>query len=431
VTDELQVLLDGVDVGRVTRSKGRTRFTYESAWRDNADSFPLSLSLPLARSEHAHAAIEAFMWGLLPDNERTLERWAKRFQVSARSAFSLLAHVGEDCAGAAQFVRADRLAEVRGAGPAAVDWLTEREVGERLRALRQDQGLGRLARDTGQFSLAGAQPKTALLFDGKRWGVPAGRTPTTHILKPPTADLDGHVENEHLCLMLARALGLPTALSDVLTFESEQTIAIERYDRLRMASPAQRAVPSIRRLHQEDLCQALGVMPGLKYQSEGGPTPRAIAELLRLHSSRASEDLSTFLDALILNWLIAGTDAHAKNYSLLIGSRSQVRLAPLYDLGSALPYPDIDQRRLKLAMKLGGTYQIRRVSPRDFEKLARELELEPDRVVERARALARQLREKLPVVHQRLRGKLEHRIVERLALVVDRHAKSCADVLGA
>lgn len=429
MTDELRVLLGGIEVGRVFRSRGRLRFVYDSSWRGRDSAFPLSLSLPLARSEHAHTTIESFMWGLLPDNERTLERWSKRFQVSARSAFALLAHVGEDCAGAVQFVLPERVDEVKGAGPGSVAWLTRHQVAERLRLLREDQAAGRMARDTGQFSLAGAQPKTALLFDGQRWGVPAGRTPTTHILKPPAGDLQGHVYNEHLCLALARVVDLPTASSDVLAFEEESAIVIERYDRILNPAPDRSSsIPSVTRLHQEDLCQALGSMPGLKYQSDGGPTPRDIAALLRQHSSRAEEDLSTFLDALILNWLLAGTDAHAKNYSLLLGSRSQVRLAPLYDLGSALPYSQFDRRRLKLAMKLGSTYHVARVSQGDFGRLATELALDPESVLLRARTLTQALRDRLPSLRKRAR--LEHPIVERLFTSIDEHAKHCARVLG-
>jgi serine/threonine-protein kinase HipA len=429
MSDELRVLLGGVEIGQVVRSKGFLRFVYDSSWRSNDSAFPLSLSLPLARSEHAHATTESFMWGLLPDNERTVERWAKRFQVSGRSAFALLAHVGEDCAGAVQFVRPERVDEVRGAGPGSVAWLTPRQVAERLRLLREDQAAGRLARDTGQFSLAGAQPKTALLFDGSRWGVPGGRTPTTHILKPPVGDLEGHLHNEHLCLAMARAVGLPTAASNVLEFEEESAIVIERYDRILNPTPGRSSkIPSVTRLHQEDLCQASGFMPGLKYQSDGGPTPRAIAALLRQHSSRAEEDLTTFLDALILNWLFAGTDAHAKNYSLLIGPHSQVRLAPLYDLGSALPYPQLDKRRLKLAMKLGSTYHVDRVSQRDFARLATELELAPETVLARARTLTQALRDRLPALRKRTR--LKHPLVERLFTTIDEHARHCAKVLG-
>jgi len=206
VTDRvLCALLRGHLIGQVTQDRrGQLRFAYDPSWRSADHAIPLSLSMPLAGREHRHETIDAFLWGLLPDNEQVLERWAKRFQVSARSAFALLSHVGEDCAGAVQFAACDDLARLTQGDADEVRWLSEHEVAERLRALRADHASGRMAGDTGQFSLAGAQAKTALLLQDGRWGVPSGRVPTTHILKPPIAGLDGHVENEHLCLVLAR-----------------------------------------------------------------------------------------------------------------------------------------------------------------------------------------------------------------------------------
>ena len=316
---ELIALLDGQDIGRVHRDpRGRLSFVYDEAWRADAAAYPLSLSMPLGARTHGHAAIEAFLWGLLPDNEQVLGRWATKFQVSARNVFALISHVGEDCAGAVQFVAPERLDAFREGRGDDVAWLTEPDIAGRLAALRGDHAAWRLPRDTGQFSLAGAQPKTALLLQDGRWGVPSGRIPTTHILKPPTGEFAGHAENEHICLALARSLGLPVAASRVMDFAGEIAIAIERYDRLSRGN-------DITRVHQEDVCQALGVMPTKKYQNEGGPSALTIVELLRGASTSQAEDVQTFIRALGLNWLIAGTDAHAKNFSLLLAG-GRVRL---------------------------------------------------------------------------------------------------------
>ncbi|MEP2544108.1 MAG: HipA N-terminal domain-containing protein, partial [Alphaproteobacteria bacterium] len=231
---ELVALMNGRRIGEVrSNQRGRLSFVYDEPWRQGKNAYPLSLSMPLAAAEHGHNVIEAFLWGLLPDNDRVLDRWARWFQVSARNAFALLSHVGEDCAGAVQFVPPARVDACTNAAPEPVTWLSEGEVADRLRALREDHAAWRAPRDTGQFSLAGAQPKTALLFDGGRWGIPSGRTPTTHILKPPTGEFDGHAENEHFCLKLARRLGLPTASTRVTRFGNETAIVVERYDRRR------------------------------------------------------------------------------------------------------------------------------------------------------------------------------------------------------
>lgn len=181
----LVVLIGGRRAGAVTSGEaGRFSFTYDEAWREDRRATPLSLSMPLARRDHGDAPVRAFLWGLLPDNEQVLARWAQDYQVSSRNPFALLRHVGEDCAGAAQFVRQERVEAII-AGEADVDWLTETQVAERLRILRRDPTAWH-ARNTGQFSLAGAQAKTALHRDPAtgRWGEPHGSVPTTHILKP-------------------------------------------------------------------------------------------------------------------------------------------------------------------------------------------------------------------------------------------------------
>jgi serine/threonine-protein kinase HipA len=322
MTNELVVLLDGNEVGRVRNdARGRLTLVYNGNWRGTRGAYPLSLSMPLAAKEHGPTAVQAFLWGLLPDNERVLDRWAKKFQVSARNVFALISHVGEDCAGAVQFVTPDRLEALKSGKDDKVEWLDEAAIAKRLQALREDHAAWRLPHDTGQFSLAGAQPKTALLLQKDRWGIPSGRIPTTHILKPPTGHFDGHAENEHICLKLARSLGMPVADTKVMRFEKEIAIIIERYDR-------QFSGNTIIRVHQEDICQVMGVLPTRKYQNEGGPAPADIVELLRSYSTDRETDLDTFVDALGFNWLIAGTDAHAKNYSLLLASGPTVRFAP-------------------------------------------------------------------------------------------------------
>jgi serine/threonine-protein kinase HipA len=421
-THALIALLGDLPVGRVLRnpqtrlaSHGRLTFIYDPRWAGADGAYPISLSMPLALQEHGPSKIEPYLWGLLPDNEVIIERWARRFGVSARSAFALMTHVGEDCAGAIRFVQPDRLSEMNAEGSGTVTWLDQRDVAERLRALRGDASAWRKDADAGQFSLAGAQPKTALLFDGKRWGLPSGRTPTTHILKPGTPELDGHAENEHLCLVLAAELGLPVARSRIERFEDETAIVVERFDRVATRS-------GITRVHQEDVCQALAVHPTSKYENEGGPGARAIAELLREHSRDPEEDVRTFIESLIFNWLIGGTDAHAKNYAILIGADGEARLAPLYDLASALPYAATQARKLKLAMKIGGKYRLHEIGTHQWHKLAHELRFPVDMVQASLARMTLSMADHVSDVlkRERLRG-LSHPIVSKLAKsLVDR-----------
>ena len=350
-------------------------------------------------------------------------RPARKFQVSARNPFALIANVGEDCAGAVQFVRPERLDEVQSGAADKVEWLDETDIAGRLHALREDHAAWRLPRDTGQFSLAGAQPKTALLFDNGRWGIPSGRLPTTHILKPPTGHFDGHAENEHVCLALARALGMPAAVSLVARFGEEIAIVVERYDRVRLGN-------EIVRVHQEDMCQALAVSPTRKYQNEGGPSVAAIVELLRTHSSERADDIETFIDAIGFNWLIAGTDAHAKNYSLLLSSGPRVRLAPLYDVASILPYDDFDMHKIKLSMKIGGEYRLPDVGLRQWRKLAKEVRVDEGRLIDRLVAMAEQMPDAITAIRAAARHDgLDQPVVERLEARLVERAKECGKAL--
>jgi serine/threonine-protein kinase HipA len=381
MTDSLVVVLDDVIAGTLERLPGgRLRFDYTEEYRERPGATPISLSMPPQVRSHSDRIITPWLWGLLPDNDAVLARWARQFHVSSSSPFSLLAtQIGEDCAGAVSFALPEEIDRVL-ARQGGVTWLTEDEVGQRLRDLREDSTcwLGRSF--TGQFSLAGAQAKTALLFKDGRWGVPSGSAATTHILKPAVAGLDDHDLNEHLCLDAARRAGLIAVRTKVTRFGNESAVVVDRYDRREVGG-------EIIRVHQEDLCQAFAFPPSLKYQNEGGPGPADIAKLFRsaMPPRVADDAVWRFADALIWNWLIAGTDAHAKNYSLLL-AEDQVRLAPLYDVASALPY-DMHERKLRFAMKVGGDYRV--VPYRNtWPEAARELALDADALVGRVRVLA-------------------------------------------
>jgi serine/threonine-protein kinase HipA len=425
MTSELIALLDGKEIGRVHNdARGRLTFVYNDDWRKAPDAYPLSLSAPLAAREHGPSVVQAFLWGLLPDNEIVLSRWATKFQVSGRNVFALISHVGEDCAGAVQFVTPERLDAIRRGKEDKVEWLGESDIAKRLQMLRDDHAAWRLPRDIGQFSLAGAQPKTALLLQNRRWGIPSGRIPTTHIMKPPTGHFDGHSENEHFCLMLARNLGLPVAQSRVMRFEKEIAIVIERYDRQQKGN-------EIVRIHQEDICQALGIMPTKNYQNEGGPSAADVVELLRTSSTDREADVNTFVDAIGFNWLIAGTDAHTKNYSLLLGGGPHVRLAPLYDVASILPYDEFDMQKLKLAMKVGGEYKLSLIGLRQWQKFARETRVNADELIARLGSMAKQLPDEANDARTRAQVEgLDKAIIDRLTTRLIERAAECERALA-
>jgi serine/threonine-protein kinase HipA len=183
-------------------------------------------------------------------------------------------------------------------------------------------------------------------------------------------------------------------------------------------------------LHQEDACQALAVSPLQKYESDGGPGPPQVVSLLIAESDDPETDVAAFFDALALNWVIAGTDAHAKNYSLLIAPGS-VRLAPFYDLISVLPYPRwIHYRDARLAMRIGREYRIWRIHRRHWEELSARCDLDAEPVITRVAELVTAVPQAVKRVAEAVREEgVDHEIVERLQAAIRDHGERCSRAL--
>jgi serine/threonine-protein kinase HipA len=419
---ELEVLIEGELVGRIDMNRtGSLSLNYEPSWRDSSGSYSLSVNMPLAEIIYSHRTVWPYLWNLLPENPNILQRWSQQFHVSANNPFKLLQFVGADVPGAAQFFPPDALAAVRAQQTPSIDWISLDELAERLTQLRSDVSAMRRPGDRGKMSLPGAQAKVAFCYDERRhrWGIPSGRAPTTHIIKPAIPGFDGLVENEHLCQDIARRLGLFAARSFVLRLQETTYIVIERFDRL----PAAPGSAFVRRVHQEDMCQALGLLPGAKYQQDGGPGIADIVALIRRVGSNPSADIDRFIDANAFNWLIGGTDAHAKNYSILLGAENQVLLSPLYDLSSQLPYPDlIDQR---VAMKIGDEYDIPLIGLAEWHKQALACRLDAEGLVNRLRQMADMLPDVIAAAReQALQDGLDQNVVSVLSAKLIEHAVS-------
>ena len=426
---ELAVLIEDDLVARIRTSKaGRLSLDYEPGWRNSPSGYSLSVSMPLAEITYSHKAVSPYLWNLLPENLNILQRWGQQFHVSATSPFKLLGFVGADVPGAAQFLLPDALKAIQSQKTPTIDWISLDELAQRLAQLRADVAAVRRPGDKGKMSLPGAQAKTAFCWDERhrRWGVPSGRAPTTHIFKPAIPGFDGLVENEHLCQDIARRLSFLAARSSVLTLNETTYIVIERFDRL----PPERGSAFLRRVHQEDMCQALGLMPGAKYQQDGGPGIPDIVALIRRVSSSPDDDVDRFIDANAFNWLIGGTDAHAKNYSLLIGADNQIRLSPLYDLSSQLPYPElIDQR---VAMKIGDEYNIPHIGFNEWQALASACAIDSEMLMNRLRQLADALPDAVSAArNQALADGLNREVVTNLADLLILHAKARRATLNA
>ena len=365
---------------------GKLRLRYDDSYRAYPAATPLSVSMPLSSAAYDDPVVTPWLWGLLPDDREVLRRWGREFSVSSANPFSLLSTpIGRDCPGAVQLCppsEIDALSE----RAAEAKMMSETDIAVRLRDLRANRALWFGSDFRGQFSLGGAQAKTALHRRDGQWYLASGSLPSTHILKPAIAEYRWSQVNEYLCLAAAAKSDLPAVRTSLMTFEDETAIVVERFDRVWRG-------PQVQRLHQEDLCQALSVHPDYKYQSDGGPGAQDVASLLRsvVPGQLAAEDVWRFVDALAFNWLIAGTDAHAKNYALLLHG-SWARLAPLFDVASFLPYDDTKGHKVNLAMKIGDGYRLTRADrPGAWLKSASELGLDADDVVARVADLARRV----------------------------------------
>ncbi|MGJ8654804.1 MAG: type II toxin-antitoxin system HipA family toxin [Akkermansiaceae bacterium] len=431
-SESLSIIANQQKLGTVTYTDNRLSFHYASSWLQSAESFALSASMPLAESIFSHSLVEAYLWGLLPDNQSILDQYGKQFHVSSRNVFRLLNHVGQDCPGAIQFIAEDREAELLNTNHHdridQIDWLDEDQLDKLILSIRDNQSLQRTAADQGQFSLAGAQPKTALYKSPLtgQWGIPSGLTPTTHILKPALGEFDGFAENEHFCLKLAEALGMSVAESEVIHCAGIPVIVVTRYDRFFHEGHCHR-------VHQEDFCQALGVLPHLKYQSDGGPSINDIAEKIWSISSDAYQDILKLADAIILNYLIVGTDAHAKNYSILSSGKTVTRLAPLYDIASALPYPNIyNPHKVKFAMKIGTSYKLKQIELRHWHTCAKQLRIKPAQLIARIRHLAEEAPQVAALLEQQLHSKgIKHPVIHQISTAIKQRSTQTLKMLSA
>lgn len=355
VAAELYLFMNGQKVGRLLRdAAGKLELTYAEEWLGSEARRPLSLSLPLSSQRHSGEVVENFFDNLLPDSQPIRNRIQTRFGARTNRSFDLLWHIGRDCVGALQLFPEDAAMDIR---RVEAEPLTETQIAETLRNYRT-MPLGMGADTEFRISMAGAQEKTALLRLNNEWHRPLGATPTTHIFKLPIGriehsnmDLSDSVENEWLCHLILKAYGIPVANAEIATFGHVKTLVVERFDR-RWAEDRSWII----RLPQEDMCQALGEPPALKYESDGGPGIAPIMELL-FGSSEGLVDRKRFMTMQVAFWLLGAIDGHAKNFSIFLLPGGAFRLTPAYDILSA--YPLVAKRQLgqancRMAMAVRG-----------------------------------------------------------------------------
>lgn len=392
MTKALSVYLCDEYVGRLScDSQQRFWFQYAPEWTAKDQAQPLSLSLPIQKDVYPDEKTRPFFTNLLPES-RVREALARKLGISLRNDFALLEAIGGECAGAVTLLphgavlQKDRL-QYRALSP--------EDFREIIRDLPKKPFL---AGESGiRLSLAGAQDKLPVYMEEDRIFLGQGASPSSHIIKPPIEGIPQSVRNEAFCMSLAQKAGLNVPHADVMILPDErdpdlgQLYVVSRYDRYRDDNGR------IHRRHQEDFCQAMGLMAETKYESEGGPTLADCFRLVDRFSSRPALDRKALLDWTVFNYLIHNADGHAKNLSILLSS-TEIRLAPFYDLMCTGVYEGINE---KLAMKIGGENRPQWIQPRHWMRLGEAAGIRPAFALKRLKEMAKRLQRIAPVLADR------------------------------
>ena len=391
MTASVAVWFDDLAVGQVdVAAEGSLSFRYADRWLQTAGAFPLSVTMPLRAAPYPSDVISPWLANLLPEEEQ-LQVLTRSLGLDQADVLAVLSEIGGDTAGALSFgASTDRA--LWAYTPLTTFYDT---ADPRLALERHFEDLSRrpfLVGEEGvRQSLAGGQKKSALAVlgpdgapvlrlpqEGDVLAIPLNGAPSTLIVKPDNTNLPGITENEVWCLRMAQAIGIEAAQVTILQSSKRTAIGVLRYDR-RVGRSGQ-----LLRLHQEDFAQANGLPPGRKY--ERGTLPGLdLKTLLETGRHVSASDALALLDQVIFNILVANTDAHAKNYSLILPVGAAPRLAPLYDVSTVLSWPHVVKA---YAQSIDGKKRNPdMVAGRHWEAIAREIGYRPTDVKNRVQQI--------------------------------------------
>lgn len=367
----LDVYIAGTFCGKLTEDHhGEVSFAYDPEYSGT----PLSLSMPVGLARYGNRVVRPYLMGLLPDESATRNAIGSMFGVSPNNPFRLLGAIGMDCPGAVQICPQGAVMPAEDMACDLVK-LSDEDIEAKLAAVRENAAAAWIDEPAaeGHWSLAGCQAKFTLREQDGHWFDCTGGAASTHIVKPGVTGFADQAFVEFASMQTAAKIGLPVAETAFRMFGAEPAIVITRYDRIRDEAGR------VRRVHQEDFCQALGVMPDAKYAEQGGPSTPRILKMLKTTGDHARENVYRFILYLFFNYLIGATDAHAKNHSLMLLASEDVRIAPLYDVASIAPYRSLTpakRKPLRAALSIGGENRFGMLGAQHVEKTVRDCGLD-------------------------------------------------------
>lgn len=316
-------------VGVLSEQDNLWQFRYDEQWTGDPAAFDLSPYLPredrLIVDGGTLRPVQWYFDNLLPEEDlRTA--LSKEARITDADAFALLEYLGAESAGSLVLLRPDA------SPPPApgTQLLSDAELSQRIKDLPHAT-LNKNAPK--RMSVAGAQHKLLVIYEGDVLFEPIGPTPSTHILKPnhPSADYSCSVINEYAMMKLALSLGLNVP-EVYRRYCPEPVYIVQRFDRQTHGVLPQDAADTTR-LQLVDACQLLNKDRLYKYTQASLQTLQDVIAKCR---SRLPTRLALF-NWLTFNLLIGNNDNHIKNISFLIDHEG-VRLAPFYDLLSTAAY---------------------------------------------------------------------------------------------
>ncbi|MHA1540542.1 MAG: type II toxin-antitoxin system HipA family toxin [Alphaproteobacteria bacterium] len=349
---KLNVYLLGKKAGILTEYNTNMRFDYEPTAENK-----ISIRMPLLKKTYTDKFARPFFENLIPEAD-IKKAITKKLGISNNNPISLLFEIGGDCAGAISLYPIDYKPKIQNE---KLKEITKNEFVEILNNLPKSP---LLSGNDVRLSLAGAQPKLAIIYKNGKMFFPNDSFFSTHIIKKENNEYKGIIENEYFCMRLANELGLEIPNVEIKKIKGTKSLFIKRYDR-----------EDDVRIHQEDFCQCLGFVSSKKYQKDGGPSIKNCFNFIENHSSMAGKDKKRLIQAVVFNYLIGNNDAHAKNFSMLHQEDGYFVLAPFYDLVSTTVYPELSKF---LAMKIGNAKESNQVRKENFIELADDLSIKPN-----------------------------------------------------